>query len=135
MNDTLIRKIANGSDLIKHLDLIVCDSIDQYYDIIKQSVNDKEHEDKMIVLPEEYKGRDVMIDTIDVTNTYNETFHYDGRNQIDGFMTPDFKNMVVVNNDYDLRKTVCEKLYKVYPTDNFKFCNQSLTSIAVKLYE
>ena len=43
--------------------------------------------------------------------------------------------MVTVNNDYNLRKEICEQRYNKYPADTFEFCNQRVTSIAVKLYE
>ena len=38
-------------------------------------------------------------------------------------------------NDYDLRKNICDQLFKKYPVDTFNFNNQGLTSIAVKLFK
>ena len=75
-----------------------------------------------------------MIDTMEKTHTYIEYFHYDGRNQIDGFITPDLTNMVTVNNDNGLRKKICDQLFEKYPLDAFKF-NQGLTSIAVNIFK
>ena len=69
------------------------------------------------------------------TNTYIEYFYYDGGNQIDGFISPDLKNMVTVNNDYDLRKNICDQLFEKHPVDAFQFNNQGLTSIAVNLFK
>ena len=76
-----------------------------------------------------------MTDTMTRTNTFTEYFHYDGRNQIDGFITPDLKNMVTVNNDYDLRKKIFDQLYEKFPVDAFTFNNQGLTSIAVNIFK
>ena len=43
--------------------------------------------------------------------------------------------MVSVNNDYELRKNICDQLIEKYPADAFKFNNQGLTSIAVNLFK
>ena len=77
----------------------------------------------------------MMIDAMQRTDTYIEYFQYDGRNQIDRFITPDPKNMVTVNNDYDLTKNMCNQLFEKCPVDAFKFNNQGLTSIAVNLFK
>ena len=69
------------------------------------------------------------------SNTYIEYFYYDGRNQRDGFITPDLKNMVFVNNDHEIRKNICDQLFEKYPDDAFKFNNQGLTLTAVNLFK
>ena len=43
--------------------------------------------------------------------------------------------MVTVNNDYDLRKITCDKLFEKYPVDTFQFNDEGLTSIAVNLFK
>ena len=160
LNQDLISRIENGSSLIKHLDIIQwnsqrsedkierCKTLEDYYNIINQSKNNqdrsllfrnidvkqkKDYNNYLIVLPDGFNGRDIMIDTMQRTNTHIEYFHYDGGNQIDGFITHDLKNMVTVNNDYDLRKNICDQLFEKYPVDAFQFNNQGLTSIAVNL--
>ena len=50
-----------------------------------------------------------MMDAMGMSETYIEYFHYSGRNQIDGSITSDLKNMVT-ENDYDLRKNICDQL-------------------------
>ena len=92
-------------------------------------------EDYLIVLPEGYDGKNTMVDTIDRLQTYIEYFIYNGRSQIDGFITPDLKNIVTVNDDYDLRKKIGNQLYNKYPIDVFTFNNQGLASIAVNLFK
>ena len=124
--------------------------MEDYYNIINQSENNQDrsllfrnvdikqkkgYNNYLIVLPDRFNGKDIMIDTMQRTNTYIKYFHYDGGNQIDGFTTHDLKNMVAVNNDYDLRKSICDQLFEKYPVDAFQFNNQGLTSIAVNLFK
>ena len=162
LNQYLITKITKGSPLINHLDRIqwntkqsedkieICKTIVDYHIIINQPKHNpdscrlfsnnvvkqkNDYSNYLIVLPDGQKGKDIMIETMQMTNTYIVYFHYDGRNQIDGFITPDLKNMVSVNNDYDLRKNICDQLFEKYPIDAFNFNNQGLTSIAVNLFK
>ena len=45
------------------------------------------------------------------TNYFVEYLHYDNNGRLDGFM--DHKNnMYVLNNEYENRKSICERLYK-----------------------
>ena len=158
LNEHLITKTTKGSPLLNHLDLIqmnskqskdkieICKTVEDYYKVInnnnyskvftnKASDRDKNYENYLIVLPDGHKGKDMMIETMQRTQTYIEYFHYDGTNQIDGFITPDLKNMVAVNNDYELRENICYQLFEKYPVDAFHFNNQGLTSIAVNLFK
>ena len=162
LNQNLVTKIRKGTLLINHLDLIqwnskqsedkivLCKTIEDYCKIINQPKHNPDscrlfsnkvvkqknyYSNYLIVLPDGKKGKDIMVETMQMTNTYIEYFHHDGRNQIDGFITPDLKNMVSVNNDYDLRKNICDQLFEKYPVDSFNFNNQGLTSIAVNLFK
>ena len=120
LNENLITKITKGSPLLNHLDLIqwnskqnedkieICKTKEDYYNIINHSKKcaifansdkTKDYENYLIVLPDGHSGKDMMVETMQRAQTYIEYFHYDGRNQIDGFITPDLKNMVSVNND------------------------------------
>ena len=101
----------------------------------KSKEQKKDYDNYLIVLPDGRTKKDIMIDTMQKTHTYIEYFHYDGRNQIDGSITPDLKNMVTVNNDYDLRKNICDQLFEKYPVDAFEFNNQRLTTMAVNLFK
>ena len=156
LNEDLVTKITKGSPLLNRLDLIqwnfkqnedkivICKTKEDYYNIINHSKKcaifanadkTKDYENYLIVLPDGHTGKDMMVETMQRAQTYIEYFHYDRRNQIDGFITPDLKNMVSVNNDYELRKNICDKLFEKYPVDAFKFNNQGLTSIAVNLFK
>ena len=67
------------------------------------------------------------------TNYFVEYLHYDDNGRLDGFM--DHKNnMYVLNNEYENRKSICERLYKIYKSYDFVWCNQSYTSLATSLF-
>ena len=108
---------------------------DYYNIIVKNEQSIEKIENHLIVLPKDERPKDVMINTMGETGRHIDCFHYDGRNQIDGFITPDLKNMVTAYDNFDMRKDLCEKLYETFPIQHFKFNNQGLTSIAVHLFE
>ena len=43
--------------------------------------------------------------------------------------------MYLLNEEYDVRKTICDKLFNIYKTHEFKWTNQSYTSIARSLFK
>ena len=68
------------------------------------------------------------------TNYFVEYLHYDNNGRLDGFM--DHKNnMYVLNNEYENRKSICERLYKIYKSYDFVWCNQSYTSLPSSLFK
>ena len=53
---------------------------------------------------------------------------------LDGFI--DHKNnMYVLNNDYNIRKSICDTLFKKYKIHDFRWSNQSYTSLATSLFK
>ena len=44
-------------------------------------------------------------------------------------------NMYVLNNEYETRKSICERLYKIYKSYDFIWCNQSYTSLSTSLFK
>ena len=52
---------------------------------------------------------------------------------LDGFIDHK-KNMYLLNEEYDNRKTICDKLFNTFKTHDFKWTNQSHTSIATSLF-
>ena len=44
-------------------------------------------------------------------------------------------NMYVLNNEYETRKSICERLYKIYKSYDFIWCNQSYTSLSTLLFK
>ena len=43
--------------------------------------------------------------------------------------------MYVLNNDYEIRKSICKRLHKIYKSHDFIWCNQSYTSLASSLFK
>ena len=44
------------------------------------------------------------------------------------------KNMYLLNEEYDIRKRICDELFARYKTYDFKWTSQSYTSIAMSLF-
>lgn len=64
---------------------------------------------QVIVLPEDVKIEPVIDRYILRTNYFVEYLHFDNNGRLDGFL--DHKNnMYVLNNEYDTRKEICNKL-------------------------
>ena len=59
---------------------------------------------------------------------------YNNSGMLDGFI--DHRgNMILSNNDYDTRKSVCDILYNIYKSDDFVWSNQSFTSLSISLFK
>ena len=65
---------------------------------------------------------------------YVEYLHWNNNGVLDGFIDHK-KNMYLLNEEYDMRKTVCDKLFNTFKTHDFKWTNQSYTSIATSLFK
>ena len=88
----------------------------------------------VIVLPPDMKIEPVIEAYMIRTNYFVEYLHYDNNGRLDGFM--DHKNnMTVLNNEYENRKSICERLYKIYKSYDFVWCNQSYTPLATSLFK
>ena len=70
-------------------------------------------ENHVIVLPLDTKIEPIIETYMIRTNYFVEYLYYDNNGRLDGFM--DHKNnMYVLNNEYKNRKSICERLYKIY---------------------
>ena len=65
---------------------------------------------------------------------YVEYLHFNNNGQLDGFLD-DKNNMYVENNEYDIRKKICNKLYESYPVHDFMRAHQSYTVLANSLFK
>ena len=91
-------------------------------------------ENHVITLPEDMKIEYVIEQYVIRTNYFVQYLHYDSNGRLDGFM--DHKhNMYILNNDYDLRKEICRKLFKMYKTHDFIWCNQTYTTLASSMFK
>ena len=114
-----------SSNYIKYQQLV--DNADA--DIVKQKDNKTNKptllaiENHVIILPEDMKIEYVIEEHMIRPNYFVEYLHYDNNGRLDGFM--DHKhNMYILNNDYDIRKEICRKLFKTCKTHDFIWCDQ-----------
>ena len=91
-------------------------------------------ENHVIVLPPDTKIEPIIEEYMIRTNCFVEYLHYDNNGRLDGF-TDHKNNMYVLNNEYENRKSICERLYKLYKCYDFVWCNQSYTSLASSLFK
>ena len=113
------------------------------YDESQEPINDNKDkqtkltlatiEDHVIILPPDTKFEPVIEKYVTRTNYFVEYLHFDNNGRLDGFM--DHKNMYVLNNDYEIRKSICTRLHKIYKSYDFNWCNQSYTSLASSLFK
>ena len=125
-----------SSNYIKYQQLV--DNADA--DIVKQKDNKTNKptllkiQNHVIILPEDMKIEYVIEEYMIRTNYFVEYLHYDNNGRLDGFM--DHKhNMYILNNDYDIRKEISRKLFKMYKTHDFIWCNQSYTALESTMFK
>ena len=76
-------------------------------------------ENHIIVLPESVKIKDAIELYSTNNNFYIEYLHWNNNKILDGFIDYN-KNMYLLNEEYDARKTICDKLFKIYKTFDFR---------------
>ena len=112
-----------------------------YQDLVDDDIVDKKDkptlstmENHVIVLPPDTKIEPIIEEYMIRTNYFVEYLHHDNNGRSDGFM--DHKNiMCVLKNEYENRKSICERLYKIYKSNYFIWCYQSYTSLASSLFK
>ena len=91
-------------------------------------------ENHIVVLPENTKMKGAIELYSKKESFYIEYLHWDNRGMLDGFIDHK-KNMYLMNEEYNLRKVICDKLFRTYLSDDFRWTNQSYTSIASSLFK
>ena len=109
----------------RHENVMLIKKIDEICDI--------EKENYIVVIPDGVNMRDAINLYSVNANLYVEYLHWNNSGILDGFIDHS-KNMYLMNEEYDIRKNICEKLFKIYKTHDFKWTNQSFTSIAMSLF-
>ena len=102
------------------------DKFDDIYELDKK--------DNIIVLPEDVKMMQAIDAYINSTCYYVEYMHWNNNGVLDGFIDHR-NNMFLLNDEYDIRKSICDKLYDLYKTHDFKWVNQTYTSLASSLFK
>ena len=91
-------------------------------------------ENHIVVLPENTKMKEAIDLYSKSENFYVEYLHWNNNGILDGFIDHK-KNMYLLNEEYNLRKTICDKLFNTFKTYDFKWTNQSYTSISTSLFK
>ena len=104
------------------------DQITMYDDMKDDTKNN------VIVCPENISIKQAIHDYMSLYSFYIEQLHYNNNGQLDSFI--DHRgNMSVENNEYDIRRQICESLYEKCNIHDFKWANQSYTSIANSFFK
>ena len=93
-----------------------------------------EKENHIVVLPEEVKMKDAIDTYSKNENFYVEHLHWNNNSILDRFIDHK-RNMFLLNEEYNTRKTICDKIYDTYKTYDFEWTNQSYTAIATSLFK
>lgn len=94
----------------------------------------KERENTIIILPEDMKMNKVINLYSEKENFYVEFMHWNNNGILDGFIDHNH-NMYLLNDDYDNRKELCDSLFNKYKTEDFRWVNQSYTSISSSIFK
>ena len=124
--DNLLKHMFDLKWTRRHEKVTKLQSISEIYDMNK--------ENHIIILPESVKMKDAIELYSTSNNFYIEYLHWNNNGILDGFIDHS-KNMYLLNEEYDTRKTICDKLFETYKTFDFKWTNQSYTSIATNLFK
>ena len=79
-------------------------------------------ENHIVILPEGVKMKDAVELYSKNKNYYVEYLHWNNNSILDGFIDHN-KNMYLLNEEYDMRKKICNKLFKIYMTQDFLWTN------------
>ena len=99
-----------------------------------EDINEHDKENHIIILPEKAKMKEAVNIYCEKESFYVEFLHWNNNGVLDGFIDHK-KNMYLLNEEYDLRKTVCDRLFETFKTHDFIWTNQSFTSIATSLFK
>lgn len=124
--DNLLKHMSDMKWTRRHQNTTKIESI---YEVVNL---DKEN--NIVILPEDIKMNTAIDTYINTSNLYIEYMHWNNNGILDGFI--DHKNnMYLLNDEYDTRKVIFHKLFDKYKTHDFKWTNQSYTSMATSLFK
>ena len=123
--DDLLKHMSNLTWTMRHENILKLKDLNE--------IDKVEKEKDIIILPEDVKMNAAIDSYCKSSNFYIEYLHWNNNGVLDGFLDHN-QNMYLMNNEYDDRKKVCDKLFKIYKSEQFIWCNQSYTSIASGLF-
>ena len=124
--DDLLKHISDLKGTRRHENVTKIESVDEITDLKK--------ENHIVVLPENVKMKEAIDMYSRNKNVYVEFLHWNNNGILDGFIDHN-KNMYLLNEEYDTRKKICDKLFDTFKTYDFIWTNQSYASIATSLFK
>ena len=124
--DDLLKHMSDRKWTRRHENITKLNNINEIYSLDK--------ENNIIILPEESKMREAINLYSRSENFYVEYLHWNNNGILDGFIDHK-RNMYLLNEEYNTRKTICDKLFNTFKTHDFKWTNQSYTSISTSLFK
>ena len=121
-------------DLLKHMSDLKWTRRHENVTKLESIEDEIDKENHIVVLPEGAKMREAIHVYIQRESHYVEYLHWNNGGVLDGFIDHK-KNMYLLNEEYDMRKKVCDKLFTIFKTHDFKWSNQSYTSITTSLFK
>ena len=98
------------------------------------AINDFNKENHIVILPEKVKINTAVDRYSQVNGLYVEYLHWNDNGVLNGFIDHK-KNMYLLNQEYDARKNISDKPFNTFKTQDFKWTNQSYTSIGTSLFK
>lgn len=123
-------------DLLKHMTDIQWSRRHENVTKIKsvEDICSLKKENHIIVLPEIAKMNQAIDMYSKSEKFYVDYLHWNNNGVLDGFIDHR-KNMFLLNDEYDTRKSICDKLFKIYKTHDFQWSNQSFTAVSTSLFK
>jgi hypothetical protein len=129
LNDNVITALSKGSKITNFASkiewkdecdkLYECKNMTNFVSIIQNKI---QLDNYLVILPD----NDVikyMLQSLEITSTYPDYFHFDSNNKLDGFISQSGKIMFVANNDFKDRQKLCNQIHEIYPNEKFVFKN------------
>ena len=88
-----------------------------------------------VILDENHDISILMEDIIKKTKYCIEQFSFRTQSQISAFVHPISKKLIIENNQFEMRKSICNKAFEIYKNDEFLFKNQTVAQIVSKLFK
>ncbi|XP_068704713.1 uncharacterized protein [Montipora foliosa] len=124
--DNLLKHMTDMKWSRNHEFVYKLDKLDNIYELDKK--------DNIVVLPEDVKMMQAIDAYINSTCYYVEYMHWNNNGVLDGFIDHR-NNMFLLNDEYDIRKSICDHLYGLYKTHDFMWVNQTYTGLASALFK
>lgn len=99
---------------------------------IKYEDSNDQTENSIIICPPEMKMQTAVCQYMLKSNYYVEYLHFNNNGQLDSFV--DHQNNII-DNDYEIRKSICDKMRDTYNVHDFLWANQSWTSLPNSLFK